>query len=391
VTERESGPERGPARGSRARLVDIASAVGVHPSTVSRVLNGNITHSVRPEVIEKILAEASARGYRPNAMARALRQQRTGALTFVVPLLRNPIWARLQRGTLLRATERGYVVMIMEEPMESPQPPGAYNYLVAESRADGLLIATALRDSASGDANGGGSSARAGSSGASTRGGGIGSETDNSKKRGRGRKTPAVPHVYVNRRGPDHGNDVIMDESAAVRLFAEHVAALGHRSVLLIDGPDAIDTVHRRTVAVRRHCAALGLRAVVRSADVTEKGGFDAVQRLLAAGPRPGAPLPTAIGIGSIEQVYGALAALRAARVAVPGEVSLVSFDDDESLAYLDVPVTSVRMPLAELGAAAVDALIARIDGDAGADVLITEPMSLVSRGSVGPPPPGPA
>jgi LacI family transcriptional regulator len=71
----------------------------------------------------------------------------------------------------------------------------------------------------------------------------------------------------------------------------------------------------------------------------------------------------------------------------VPGAVSLVSLDEDESLAYLDVPVTSICMPLAELGAAAVDALIARIDGTGGSDVLISEPMSLVSRGSVGPPP----
>ena len=118
-----------------------------------------------------------------------------------------------------------------------------------------------------------------------------------------------------------------------------------------------------------------------RNAPATERGGFTAIRRLLAAGP-----LPTAIGVGSIDQVFGVLAALREADVAVPGDVSLVSFDEDEYLAYLDVPVSTVCMPLAELGAAAVDALIARIDGDDGeSDVLIREPMFLVSRGSVGP------
>lgn len=399
MTERGSGPERGPSGGSRARLVDIASAVGVHPSTVSRVLNGNITHSIRPEVIEKIHAEASARGYRPNAMARALRERRTGALTFVVPLLRNPIWARLQRGALLRATERGYVVMIMEEPVEDPQPPGAYDYLVAESRADGLLIATALRDGPGTGGAGASASAEAED------------DADNSKTRDKGQRMSVVPHVYVNRRGPDSGNNVIMDESAAVRMVVDHVADLGHRGVLLVDGPRTVDTVHRRVTTLRRHCAARGIRAVVRCTELTEKGGFEVVRRLLEAGPPPGkAPsgasqsgtaLPTAIAVGSIEQVFGVLAALRAARVPVPGEVSLVSFDDDESLAYLDVPVTSVRMPLAELGAAAVDALIARIDGGtgpdgvgtggpgtggAGTDVLITAPITLVPRGSTGPP-----
>ena len=333
------------------RLVDIATAVGVHPSTVSRVLNGEVGHSLRPETVERILTEARARGYRPNALARALRQHRTGALTFVVPMLRNPIWVRLQRGALLRAAERGYVVMIMEEPMEDPKPPGAYSYLISESRADGLLLATALR-------------------------GGRGTDVKPDET------LSAVPHVYVNRRGPDQGNDVVMDEAGAVRLFLDHVAGLGHRNVLLIDGRREVDTVHRRAAATRRHCAALGLTAVIRHVDATEAGGYAVIRRLLAAGP-----LPTAIGIGSIEQVYGVLAALRDARIAVPGAVSLVSLDEDESLAYLDVPVTSICMPLAELGAAAVDALIARIDGTGGSDVLISEPMSLVSRGSVGPPP----
>ncbi len=365
MTETAPGHEEKPAgRRKVARLVDIAGAVGVHPSTVSRVLNGGVGHSVRPETVERILAEARSRGYRPNALARALRQHRTGALTFVVPMVRNPIWIRLQRGALLRAAERGYVVMIMEEPTEDPKPPGAYSYLVAESRTDGLLLATALRSDGRGDNDPGND--------------GLGGD-----KRGAPADDAlsAVPHVYVNRRGPDRGNDVVMDEAAAVRLFLGHVSALGHRSVLLIDGPRDVDTVHRRAVATRRQGAALGLAAAVTHAPATEEGGFTAIRQLLAAGP-----LPTAIGVGSVEQVFGVLAALRAARVAVPGAVSLVSFDEDESLGYLDVPVTSVCMPLAELGAAAVDALIARIDGTGGSDVLIRAPMSLVDRGSVGPP-----
>jgi LacI family transcriptional regulator len=359
VTEQAPRQQHRPAGKRRVvRLVDIASTVGVHPSTVSRVLNGEVGHSLRPETVERILTEARARGYRPNALARALRQHRTGALTFVVPMLRNPIWVRLQRGALVRAAECGYVVMIMEEPMEAPKPPGDYSYLVAESRTDGLLLATALR-----------------SSRGTGKGGGDG-------RAGPDEALSTVPHVYVNRRGPDQGNDVVMDEAAAIRLFVDHVAGLGHRSVLLIDGRREVDTVYRRAAATRRHCAALGLTCVIRHAPATEAGGFAAVRRLLAAGS-----LPTAIGVGSIEQVYGVLAALRDARIAVPGAVSLVSLDEDESLGYLDVPVTSVCMPLAELGAAAVDALIARIDGTGGSDVLVGEPMSLVSRGSVGPPP----
>jgi LacI family transcriptional regulator len=337
-----------PAKGGQrraSRLVDIAEAVGVHVSTVSRVLNGDPAQSIRPEIYERILATAQQQGYRPNALARALKRRRTGAFAFVVPLLRNPIWSILQGGALQRARERGYVVMIMEEPIEDPRPPGAYRYLVEESRADGLLLATPLR--------------------IAEHAGGV----------------TAVPHVYVNRRGPDRGNDVVMDEPGAVRLFLDCAAGLGHRHIALIDGRAEVDTVHRRVAAARRTCSAEGFSLAVRHAEATEDGGYDATVRLLRRGPRP-----TALGVGSLNQLFGVMAALREAGVSVPGEMSVVSFDEDECLAFLEVPVTSVSMPLAELGAAAVDALINRIEGAAAGDVMIREPMSLVQRGSVAPP-----
>lgn len=330
------------------RLVDIATAVGVHVSTVSRVLNGDPAQSIRPEIYERILATARQQGYRPNALARALKRRHTGALAFVIPLLRNPIWVRLQRGALQRAAERGYVVMIMEEPGDDAQPPGHYRYLVEESRADGLLLATALRipEHAAG--------------------------------------VPSVPHVYVNRRGPGRGHNVVMDEPGAVRLFLDHVAGLGHRRVALIDGPAAVDTVYRRTAAARRMCAARGIRLTVRHTAPTEEGGWQAAADLLRA-----AQPPTACGVGSLNQLFGVLAALRERGASVPADMSVVSFDEDECLAFLEVPVTSVSMPLAELGAAAVDALAERIEHDAAGDVMIGAPMRLVQRRSAGPAPAG--
>jgi DNA-binding LacI/PurR family transcriptional regulator len=329
-----------------SRLVDIASAVGVHTSTVSRVLNGDPAQSVRPEIYQQILITARQQGYRPNALARALKQQRTGAFAFVIPLLRNPIWVRLQRGALQRAAERGYVVMIMEEPADAPKPPGSYRHLVDESRADGLLIATSLR---------------------------IGEHADG---------IPATPHVYVNRRGPHRGNNVVMDEPGAVRLFIDHVAGLGHRSICIIDGPAEVDTVHRRVSAARRISAARGIRLRVLHAAATEEGGWDAARQLLTKPDRP-----TACGVGSLNQLFGAMAALRSADVPVPAEMSLVSFDEDECLAFLEVPVTSVAMPLVELGSAAVDALIRRVEGGSERDLLVREPIRMVHRSSVGPRP----
>jgi LacI family transcriptional regulator, galactose operon repressor len=81
--------------------------------------------------------------------------------------------------------------------------------------------------------------------------------------------------------------------------------------------------------------------------------------------------------------LFGVITALRYSGVGVPSEMSVVSFDEDECLAFLDVPVTSVAMPLAGLGSAAVDALIARIEREPDGDVMVRQPMSLVLRHSV--------
>jgi LacI family transcriptional regulator len=329
----------------RPRLADVAAAVGLHVSTVSRVLNGDPTLSIRPETRDRILATVRRQGYRPNAMARGLKRARTGALAMVVPLLRNPVWASIQRGALRAAVEGGQVVMILDEPQEDARPPTDYQYLVEESRADGLLIATARR------------------------------------RGGERPRTPAVPHVYINRRGPRPGNNVVMDEEKAMRLFVEHLSRLRHRRLGMVEGFKIIDTVYRRAAAVRGLCSAHDMSVAFEHAEDTEVGGYEATLRLLSR-----RDVPTALGVGNLSQLFGVLKALREAGAAVPDDISLVSFDEDDCLGFLEVAVTSVSMPLEELGAVAVRALINRVEGRSGVDVLVSDPLVLVERASTAPP-----
>lgn len=329
----------------RARLVDVAAAVGLHVSTVSRVLNGDANLSIRPETRDRILLAAQRQGYRPNAMARALKASRTGALAMVVPLLRNPIWSSIQRGALHAAAEGGQIVMILEQPQDDIRPPSDYQYLIEESRADGLLIATAQRSG------------------------------------GERPRSLTVPHIYLNRRGPRRGNNVVMDEEAAMRLFIHHLDKLGHKRVGIIDGFTVIDTVQRRTVATRALCAQRGMFPTFEHAEDTEIGGYEATVRLLSR-----REVPTALGVGNLSQLFGMMKALREAGASVPDDISLVSFDEDQCLAFLEVPISSVSMPLFELGAAAVRALIGRVDGLAGTDEMVTDPLVLIERASTAAP-----
>jgi LacI family transcriptional regulator len=306
------------------------------------VLNGDPSVAVRPETSKRIRDAARQAGYRPNAVARALRGSRTGSLGMVVPLLRNPIWARLQAGALHRAQDRGYVIMIIEESVDSPHPAVDYRYLVEESRVDGLMLANALR----------------------------GQRADVCD--------PGVAHVYFNRRGGGGGNNVVMDEGGAVRLVVEHAVEFGHRSIALLDGPREIDTVARRVSAARALCVRHNIHLHVMHTAPTEAEGYAAGTALARRARRP-----TLCAVGSLNQLFGLSAALRDANVGVPADMSVVSFDEDECLAYLEVPITSVSMPLDELGAASVDALLERINGDQARDVVVRSPMTLVRRESV--------
>ncbi len=335
----------------RVRLVDVAQATGLDVSTVSRVLNEDPHQSVRAETRERVRTTARRLGYRPNALARALKQARTGAVAFVVPMVRNPIWSVVERGALDRAAQRGCDVLVVSEPPDRPRAAASYEPMVLESRVDGLLLATTRRP------------------------------------RVRSGAALTVPHVYLNRRGPHPGHDVVMDEEAAIALWLAEMARQDRRDLVLLDGPREVDTVHRRATAAGAASTASGPgrihRVRVVHAEATEQGGWQATWRLLDAGR---GRAPEGIGVGSLPQLTGVVAALRAAGVAVPAGTALVSFDDDAVLDYLGVPVASVAMPLAALGAAGVDALLDQVGGQPPRDVLLRTPMSLIGHQPARPP-----
>jgi LacI family transcriptional regulator len=99
-----------------------------------------------------------------------------------------------------------------------------------------------------------------------------------------------------------------------------------------------------------------------------------------------GEDAPTGVFVSNINQSIGALAAARQAGREMPGELSVVGYDDDPVGEYLDPPLTTIAMPLHELGSTAVDALIDRIQSGRTEDVVVPTPPRLVLRASTAPP-----
>jgi LacI family transcriptional regulator len=330
-----------------ARLDDVARAAGVHVSTVSRVINGRADVAVRPETRQRILTAARELQYRPNAIARGLRLATTGTLALLVPSLRNPVNSAIVRGAFDRAWERTFVLVLAEDSGESDAAEEAYERLVEEGRIDGLLIQSARLGNTHLDAFAQG----------------------------------PVPCVFIDRAHPGSGRNVTMRDADAGRTAAEHVLALGHRSIGHLAGPPELDTVSRRRVGFVERVEAAGCTPALVSAPLSEGGGYAAMQELLAA------CAPTAVYVANINQAVGAVAAVRDAGVRVPDELSLLCHDDDPVCEYLDAPLTAIRMPLHELGSTAVDVLLEQVEGGPARDVEVRTAPELVRRGSTGPAP----
>lgn len=328
--------------------MDVARLAGVHVSTVSRVLRGSPQLNIRPETRVRIQEAAAELRYRPNAVARALRLATTGTLGMLVPSLRNPVYSEITRGAFERAWERSFVVVIAED-RGGGDAERAYERLVQAGRIDGLLIA--------------------------------GSHPDSILPQ-RAAEAP-VPFVFVNRRQPDH-HSVSMHEEDAGALAARHLLALGHRRLAHLAGPENIDTARRRLTGFVAVTAAAGVEPAITHAAFDEGAGHDAMQRLLDV-----PELPTAVFTSNFNQAIGAAAAAREAGIRIPEDLSLVTYDDDPISGYLFPPLTTIRMPMHEMGMTAVDAILDRIEGRGAAeDITVPTPPELVVRSSTAPPGP---
>ncbi len=330
-------------RPGRARLVDVAREVGVTKSVASRVLNDDPTLTVRPETRRRIRAVAEELGYRAHAGARALAGAEARALALLIPDLGNPVYSRIIRGAYRRAREHGYVVLLAEDSTDDAADE-AFPELVEAGRVDGLLIASARADHPL-----------------------LASP-----------RLSRVPHVFVNREVPGSGRNVGMDIAAASATAVRHLHALGHRRIGLVSGPEDLQPAHARTAGFVEAMAALGLDARhIGRGPFDEQGGAAAAGHLLRD-----APDLTALYACTLGQATGAMHAVRSAGLRIPADVSVVAYDDLPLADYLDPPLTTIAMPLLELGAAAVDAVLRQLGGGPPADVVVPTHPAVVERRS---------
>lgn len=329
-------------------MADVAKLAGVSHQTVSRVLNG--ADHVRPATRDRVLSAMAMLEYQPNSVARALvtgRSRTLGVVSFDTTLY-GPASTLL--GIERAAHEHGYFVSIVSmTSLDRASMSSAIERLNGQG-VDGILIIAPLVEAVQALA-------------------GLGTD---------------VPVVALEA-GSDQLLPVVdVDQEAGARAATAHLLELGHATVHHIAGPTSFLESRQRLRGWRATLAAAG-RAVAAEplvGDWSARSGYDVGRQLLASAS------PTAIFVANDQMALGLLRALHESGRSIPGDVSVVGFDDIPEAAFFTPPLTTVRQDFIEVGHRALHLMLERIADPTAPSTRSTVPTELVLRGSTAAPPP---
>ncbi|MGN9764687.1 LacI family DNA-binding transcriptional regulator [Micromonospora sp. SD12] len=340
----------------RARLSDIAQQAEVSEATVSRVLNDR--PGVAPETRQAVLTALDVLGYERPAR---LRKRSAGLVGLVVPELDNPIFPAFAQVIESTLAQSGFTPVLCTQTAGGVTE-DEYVEMLLDRQVSGIVFVSGLH-----------------------------ADTAANHDRYRALIARPLPVVMINGYAPGiPAPFVSCDDGEATELAVAHLVALGHRRIGLITGPDRFVPVQRRVAGFR---AAMGRLVGVDEPGLDElaelslfgvEGGEAAAARLLDRGV-------TGIVCGSDLMALGAIRAARQRGMSVPGELSVVGYDDSPLMAFTDPPLTTMRQPVAAMAVAAVRALVDEINGHAAPHSEYVFRPELVVRGSTAVAPTGAA
>ncbi len=287
---------------------DVADAAGVSVATASRALSGQ--RRVSPELVDRVTAAATALGYRRNALARALRSQRSGTIGVVVPEITNPFFPAIIEAVDRRLQESDRQLVVCDSRSDPTVEADRVHSLVGR-QVDGLII----------------------------------SPCDAVASRATVRDArQIIPVVQIDRFVDDLDADWIgVDDEAGISAVVRHLIDVGARELAFVGSTLANSSARLRLAAYQRAAADASNASVRRTllGDFTSAWGYDAIRTFLVRrGVRP-----DAIVCANDAIAFGVLRGLRENDVKVPENVMVTGFDDIMFAEMWDPPLTTVRQP----------------------------------------------
>jgi LacI family transcriptional regulator len=302
---------------------DVARAAQVSVATVSRALNDSQT--VTEETRKHVLRVAHALDFVPHGGARSLSLRRTDTIGVLLPDLHGEYFSELIRGLDLGARSGRQHLLLSASHGEVSEAVAALRAL--RSRVDGLVVMTPFAD---------------------------GELVAAAVRR-------AVPLVLLNSRDTAHCDvSFAIDNHAGAFAVTKHLIGRGHRRIAFVSGPpDNLEARDRLRGFKAAHREAGQAPGRILRGNFREESGFAAACQLLAA-----AALPDAIFAANDAMAIGCLHALRNEGVQVPRDVALAGFDDIPIARFLDPPLTTAGVAIADIGRQAIDCCVALVRGD---------------------------
>lgn len=328
----------------KATLREVAKEAGVSISTVSRALNDQ--PNVREEIRDRVLRASEALGYRPDMAARSMRTGTTGAVGLVVSDISNPLFAAVARAADAALSPHGYALMLANSANDVAHETKLMQAL-SQRRLDGLILAAADESAEE----------------LATR---IGSFN-------------AV--VLLDREVPGAKVDAVLsDHASGLGDAITHLFALGHRRIALIAGTTAQRGSRVRIRRYREELERLAIpfdpRLCVAERMMFEDGYAACADVLDLDDP------PTAIIAANNQLFAGLFAAIRDRGIRVPGDLSIVACEETELTALHNPPLDVVRRDMAELGQAAAELLLERLESPNRRARTVVLPTEFEARGS---------
>ena len=331
-----------------ASIKEVALKAGVSVATVSRVING--TGPVAAETRQRIQDAIDKLRYVPHGAARSLITNQTDTVGVLLPDLYGEFFSEVIRGIDHAARGSGYHVLVSGFHSDRAEIEAVLRAM--RGRVDGLIVLSPDVDAQTLQRN----------------------------------LPETLPVVLLNTRVDGEGTSfdaIRVDNYGGAYAMVRHLAALGHSRIALIRGPEENVDARERLRGYRDALRSLGaglFPAVEIEGDFSEESGYRAGQRLLEMKPRP-----TAVFAANDSMAIGCLFALREAGVRVPEDMALAGFDDIPIARYLSPPLSSVHVPIAELGTRAMERLLhALASKNAHERRQETVPTTVVVRGSCG-------
>lgn len=324
---------------------DVAELAGVGTMTVSRVINGNV--QVSEETRKRVFKAIEKLGYRPNQIARSLREQRSRQIGIIVPNLQDPFFAVCAQAVSLVAQEQGYSVNIAMS-YESPEIEFNEAMIMLRRHTEGLVVIP--------------------SSGKVTQ--------LTSPEFG------AIPIISLDRPLDRRRFDsVVVENKNGARLGVRHLIAHGHRHIAYLGLSPDLYTISARSDGYREAMQEAGLRIKIRWGNGSAPEMLVTLRELLGQ-----KEAPSALFCGNNLTTRHALHALSELGVNIPEAVALIGFDDFETADLLRPALTVIRQPTTDMGRTGANLLFARLRAE-GRQVpceQIVLPVELIIRGSCG-------